>query len=135
MKIVYSPANGERMEFSFRPKTLTCFESEAIEEVGGPVWSNWDGFLAALSIEKGRALRATLWHELRQTRPEISFAGVVVRAGEIAAYPDEAELAEARAIADDPDTPEDVRAALLDALGKGAAEEASEISDTNTDSA
>lgn len=134
MKIVYAPEDGDSREFAFKPRRLFSFDSEAIEAVGGDVWSNWDGFLAALADTKGRALRAVLWHELRKEKPGLMFAEVVVRPGEISAYYDDEEIEEARALAADPNTPDEVRQGIWEALGKGDAQAPSEPSDSSTDS-
>lgn len=134
MRFTYTPEGDDPTEFSFKPRRLFSFDSEAIEEVGGQVWSNWDGFLLALSEEKGRALRAALWHHLKQSRPEITFAQVVVHPGEVRAFYDDEEIEEMRVLASDSGTPESVRQAIWDALGKGDEAEASEISEPDTDS-
>ena len=134
MKIVYAPNDGDEREFTFKPRQLFSFDSEAIEAEGESVWGNWNGFLAALADEKGRALRAVLWHELRKSKPELTFAEVVVRPGEIQAFYDDEEIAEARALAADPDAPDEVREAIWAALGKGDEGEPSESSDSGTGS-
>ena len=134
MKIIYAPENGAAREFLFKPRQILSFDSELIEEVGGPVWLNWDGFRSALAAGKGRALRAVLWHELRKEKPDLAFADVTVHAGEINAYYDDEEIANARAVAADPETPESVREGIWVALGKGATEDSSVTSDSDTDS-
>ena len=136
MKIIYTPADddSEPQEFLFKPRQLFSFESEPIEEAGGNVWGNWDGFIEALTAEKGRALRAALWHERKKTRPETTFAEVIVRPGELRGYVDDEEIAEARAVAADPDTPDEIRQGIWAALGKGDDPEPSGNGDSGTDS-
>lgn len=134
MKIKYTPAGEPAREFIFKPRMLFSFDSEAIEEVGGRVWSNWDEFLEALSAEKGRALRAVLWHERRKENPDLAFAQIVVEAGTLHAFYDDDEIAAMRSVADDPDTADDVREAIWAALGKGDEAEASDSSGSDTDS-
>ena len=38
MRVVYTPEGDEPREFSFKPRRLYSFDSEALEEVGGHVW-------------------------------------------------------------------------------------------------
>jgi hypothetical protein len=132
MRIRYAPEDADELVFDFKPRKLFSFDSEAIEDVGGSLWTNWDEFLSALAESKGRALRAVLWHERKKTNPDLTFDGVIVRPGELAAYYDDEEIAEMRELAKDPDTPEGIRQGIWAALGKGDAEEPSVTSDSDT---
>lgn len=134
MKIVHAPEDEPMREFSFKPELLYSFDSEPLEEVGGAVWSDWNGFLEALSERKGRALRAALWHELRKEKRDLQFSHVVVRPGELAMFWDDDEIARFRALADDPDTDPEVRDGIWAALGKGDEAEASDSSGSDTSS-
>lgn len=134
MRIRYAPEDTDEQVFDFKPRKLFSFDSEAIEEVGGNLWTNWDEFLSALAESKGRALRAVLWHERKKADPDLTFAAVIVRPGELSAYYDDEEIAEMRELAKDPDTPEEIRQGIWAALGKGDAEEPSVTSDSDTDS-
>lgn len=132
MRIRYAPEDADEHVFSFKPRQLFSFDSEAIEEVGGNLWTNWDEFLAALADTKGRALRAVLWHERKKSKPDLPFHEVIVRPGEISGYYDDEEVAELQEMAADPDTPEGIRQGILAALGKGPAEDSSVNSDSDT---
>lgn len=133
MKLVHEPDDADREEYIVKPDQFFHFDSEPIEEVGGPVWSNWVEFLHAVDARKTRALRALLWHERKKKRPETTFAEVVVHPGKIWWEYDEDEIARAREMAASEDTPDEIREAIVAAFGELGKDEPSETSDTPTD--
>lgn len=135
MKVYYEPKGASLREFAFKPLGLMSYDAEAIEEVGGDTWDNYDGFLAALQKGRIRALRAILWLNLRREKPGMSFSELVVQIGELRYGPDEEEIAEAKKrIMEDPDLSEKDRAEILAELGKDDAEGTSVTSDSATGS-
>src|SRR5215217_7187997 len=93
MLLVYTPEEGERQEFVFRPLEMNNLDAEDIEEVGGNVWDNFDDFTDAFHQGKTRALRAALWISLRATNPQMEFDHVGFKRGEVGVFlqPDERE--------------------------------------------
>jgi len=93
MLLVYTPEDGERQEFVFRPLEMNNLDAEDIEEVGGNVWDNFDDFTDAFHQNKTRAIRAALWISLRATNPDVEFDHVGFKRAEIGVFlqPDERE--------------------------------------------
>lgn len=130
MKVIYTPKDGDSQEFALRFDEMLSIHVEPLEEVGGAVWEDWEGFKAALAANKTRAKRAILWHFLRQQKPEMTFAELVVGADDIAIAPDDEDIRRARELVMSEGT-EDQRREFVEMFGEG--KEPSENSDTPTD--
>lgn len=83
MLLIYTPENGERQEFVFRPIELNNLDAEDLEEVGGNVWDDSGEFERAFHQGKTRALRAALWISMRATKPELTFDQVQFKLNEV----------------------------------------------------
>lgn len=105
MRLVYEPEGGEAEEFSFKPEQILNLESEAVEEAGGTVWRDWDGFMERLQYGNTRAMRALLWMFLRRKNPKLSFASLVFKMSEARLSYDDEELAAMEAAADEAGEP------------------------------
>jgi hypothetical protein len=83
MLVIYEPVDGERQEFEYHPNELLSFDSEAIEDVGGPTWADYEEFGERLSSGNLKARRAILWIMLRRQNPKLRFSDLVVRVDEV----------------------------------------------------
>lgn len=114
MRLIYTPEDGEKREWLFAPMHLMTPESEAIEEVGGALWDNYDDFGVKFMNGNRRAYRAALWIMLRRENPSLRFAELSVRADEIDIDFDDAEQARIREVMlADPDIDDQERERLL----------------------
>ena len=118
MKVIYTPKDGDSQEFGLRFDEMLSIHVEPLEEVGGNVWQDWESFKAALAANKTRAKRAILWHFLRQQRPELTFAELVVGADDIAIAPDDEDIRRARELVMAEGT-EDQRREFVEMFGEG----------------
>ncbi len=80
MKLVYTPADGERREWEYDPSEVTAAEAEAVEDVTGSTWEEVNKAAGKGGI---RARRAILWMLLRRDHAVLRFADVVFRVGEL----------------------------------------------------
>lgn len=93
MLLTYDPEDVEPRVFVFRPAELRSVEAEALEEVGGGVWDNFDEFGRLFLAGNRRALRAALWLCRRRTEPGLSFEGLDVGVYDVRVGYDDDELA------------------------------------------
>jgi hypothetical protein len=113
MIIVWSPPDAPQQRFRFVPGETLSQDAEAVEEVGGRSWNNWDDFSALFLAGNRKAWRAALWMNLRRAKdPNLRFEDVQVRMGELDVVYDPDELARIRAALADAD-PDDPQAAAL----------------------
>jgi hypothetical protein len=83
MRVIYEPIGEARQEFEYRPRELMSFDSEAIEDVGGPTWGTYEEFGDKLIAGNLKARRALLWIMLRRQNPRLRFPDLVIRADEV----------------------------------------------------
>ena len=83
MKIIYTPTDGEKREFIFRPGELTNVETEMIEIQGGEAWDTYEDFGRKFMSGSMRAYRAALWICLKRQDPKIKFLDVSFRVDEL----------------------------------------------------
>jgi hypothetical protein len=95
MELVWSPEGQEPRTFVFTPRKLTTVDAEAIENVGGMVWSDFDTFVRLFNANNRRALRAALWLCLSRDDPSSRFESLSVGVYEISVQfgDDEREIA------------------------------------------
>lgn len=94
MRIIYTPTDGEKHEWIWKPREAPSFEAEDLEETTG-----WDfpEFLQRFIAGSTRARRAVLWVLLRREHPRLRFDQVTFTMGELADEYDDDEIAAARA--------------------------------------
>jgi hypothetical protein len=95
MRITYTPDDGEKQEWQFKPGRLLATEVEAIERVTNMSFLEW-----AEAMSKGGAtgLRALIWVlRKRHGEPELKYRDVDFAYDSVAFEPDEEELAAAEA--------------------------------------
>ena len=129
MKVIYTPKDGDSQEFGLRFDEMLSIHVEPLEEVGGNVWQDWESFKAALAANKTRAKRAILWHFLRQQKPEMTFAGLVVGADDISIAPDDEDIRRARELVMSEGT-DDQRREFVEMFGEGKDDGDGESSDS-----
>ena len=129
MKVIYTPKDGDLQVFTLRFDEILSIHSEPIEEVGGNVWQDWEGFKVALAANKTRAKRAILWHFLRQQKPEMTFAELVVGADDISIAPDDEDIRRARELVMSEGT-DDQRREFVEMFGEGKDDGDGESSDS-----
>jgi hypothetical protein len=121
VKIIYAPDGAERREFPITPNRLRSPDAEAIEEVGGTRWENFDEWAAQFKRGGKRAERAGLWICLRRDQPDLQFHDVDFAANELAVVWDDDEKRAMRAATRaDPDLSDDVKESILEAIGMPA---------------
>jgi len=114
MRLIWTPNNGEKREFSFQPAKLVSAEAEAIEDAGGPAWDSFEEFGQKFLKGNRRAYRAALWVMLRREQPALRFTDLSLRVDEVEVDFDAAETARLREqIFADPDMDAEQRAHLL----------------------
>jgi hypothetical protein len=114
VRLIYTPEDGEKREFSFRPTRFMSPEVEALEDVGGNAWDSYDEWGVKFLKGNRRAYRAALWIMLKREEPTLKFRDLVVRVDEIAVDFEDDETVQLRqAIEDEPDIDEDQRENLL----------------------
>lgn len=122
MRILYTPAEGEKREFSFVPRKLMSPEAEALEDCGGNSWDSFDEFAQKFMKGNRRAYRAALWILLRRealakNEKAPRFADLSIGVDEIEVEFDDAEKLKIReAIDAEPDMDPDQREQLLAVL-------------------
>lgn len=94
MLVIYTPEGGERQQFEYHPTELLSFDAEAVEDVGGPTWDTYEGFVGRLTDGNFKARRALLWIMLRRSNPTLRFFDLVVRVDEIKLASDARDLRE-----------------------------------------
>jgi hypothetical protein len=131
--LVYTPENGERQEFPFRPLEINNVDAEDVEEVGGTVWDDFDDFDRAFRQGKTRALRAALWVSLRATQPDLTFDDVHFKLGEVDVFLEDEERERIRqAIAEGLVTGDDARLAEAAIAIQPPGKDEPAASDTNS---
>lgn len=119
MRLIYTPEDGEKREFTFRPRQLMSPEAEALEDVGGDAWDSFDEFGMKFLKGNRRAYRAALWLMLKREEPTLRFRDLVVRVDEIEVEFEDDESAQLReAIAAEPNIDDDQRDALLEVMDR-----------------
>jgi hypothetical protein len=114
VRLIYTPEDGEKREFSFRPPKLMSPEVEALEDVGGDAWDSFDEFAVKFLKGNRRAYRAALWLMLKREEPALKFRDLVVRVDEVSVEFDDDEAQKVRqAIVDEPELDADERESLL----------------------
>lgn len=83
MLLIYTPHDGERQEFVFRPGELLSPEAEVLEECGGPSWGTYPEFGEKFMAGHLKARRAALWIMLKRQNPRLKLADVIVRPDEL----------------------------------------------------
>lgn len=74
MIVTYVPDDGDKLEFTFKPRRLLTTEAEAIEKITGGTYAE---FVDALTEGSITARRALLWSlRKRNGEPEIRFRDV-----------------------------------------------------------
>lgn len=135
MRLIYTPEDGEKQEFSFVPARLMSPEAEAIENVGGDAWESFDEFGIKFMKGNRRAYRAALWIMLRRSNPALKFAHLVIRMDEISIDFDQPEREAIRAaIVGDEDMDESQRARLLSEMDGAEAAEKKDLSHSDESS-
>lgn len=123
MILTYTPAEGDKREWSFRPGKLPHYEAEAIEKKTG-----WTLAEFAQALPKGSVLaaRAAVWVLLKREDPPLRFDQVAITSDEVSILFEAPEvqqildsLDQAGAELDD-DTRDQVRAMLRRAAAPGA---------------
>jgi hypothetical protein len=129
MKIIYTPRDGERQEFTFQPDDLSQRDAEAIEDVGGDTWDNFEDFGAKFMRDNRKAYRAALWVLMRRDNPKLRFSDLEdVKVSEIQAGFDDDEQARIReSLEADETISDDERANALMALGGGPLAEVPDV--------
>lgn len=120
MLITYTPADGEKREFEFRPGKLGNLDAEAIEDATGWTYAAFGERFLAGSM---KAARAVLWICLRaeQGQHRLKFSEVSFTADELSIDYDAAEAAQLReAIEANPDIDPEQREAVLAVLDQSA---------------
>ena len=121
MKIIYTPSDGERQEFIFRPGELTNVEAEMIEIQGGEAWDTYEEFGRKFMNGNMRAYRAALWICLKRHQdPKIKFMDVSFRVDQIDVDLEEDEKERIyTAIESDENIDPEQRELMLEMLGEG----------------
>lgn len=83
MRLIWTPEDGEKREWLFRPMELMSEDTEDIEAVGGAAWRSYDEFGDVFMRGNRRAHRAALWILLRHERPALQFHDLRLRADEV----------------------------------------------------
>ena len=96
MLIIYTPEDGPRQEFTFRPGELMSPEAEALEGAPGRSWSTFEEYGELFMSGSLKARRAALWILLRRDDPKLRFTDLVIRVKELSVRYDEDELARIR---------------------------------------
>jgi len=119
MLITYTPADGDKREWEFKPAKLISAEAEAIEDATG--WT-FDEFGEKFLGGSMKAKRAALWILLRRETPTLRFRELSITPEEVVVdlEPDEAERLRA-AIEGDEDLDPRQRDAILGMLEREAA--------------
>jgi hypothetical protein len=95
VRITYTPDDGEKREWDFKPGRLLATEVEAIEKVTDMTFMEW-----AEAMSKGSAtgLRGLVWVlRKRHGEPELRYRDVDFSYDSVAFEPDEEEIAAAEA--------------------------------------
>jgi hypothetical protein len=113
VKIVYSPRDGERREWTWKPSELPSHEAELIEDV---MDLPYQAFVAKWLSGSTRARRALLWVLLRRDVPALEFGQVRFLLDELGDDFDDDELANMRARLNEPEPDDPVEAAGLERI-------------------
>jgi hypothetical protein len=104
VRIVYAPTDGDKHEWTWKPREMDSFEVEALEESSG-----WDypEFLQRFMAGSTRARRSLLWVLLRRDHPRLRFEQVRFTYAELLDEFDDEEVAAAQAVLEAQPTNED----------------------------
>lgn len=94
MRIIYTPPDGDKVEWIWKPGEVASAEAESIEEATG-----WDypEFVNRFLAGSMRAKRALLWSLLRREQPRLQFGQVSFAVQNLYDEFDEEEIARAQA--------------------------------------
>ena len=93
MRLVYTPDDGEKREFEFKPNRFLSVEAEAIEAVGGDMWDSFERYSQLLLRGNVKALRATFWILRKRTgEPTLKFSDINVYVDELMLDFDDEEI-------------------------------------------
>lgn len=132
MRILYTPADGEKREWPFEPQKMLSIEAEAIETVTGWTFNEFGEKFVAGST---KAQHAVLWVLLRRENRGLKYGQVQFRMDELDVAFDPDELDAMREALENPEVelPADQREAmetyLAAQLVDGAPEEAGDDED------
>jgi hypothetical protein len=121
MKLIYTPEDGERQEWSIRLSELLSPESEALEGCARDSWQTFDEFTDLVDQGNLKARRALLWILLRRENPRLRFSDLVVKVGETDMDYDDGQVADLQATALDESASDEEREAArfrLEATGR-----------------
>jgi len=79
--LTYTPDDGEKREFSFRPRKLVSAEAEALEDATG--WT-FDEFGQKFLAGSMKAKRAALWVLMKREQPTLKFRDLSITPDEVA---------------------------------------------------
>jgi len=127
MRVIWTPRDGDRREFTFRVEELGPTEYEPVEDAGGSSWDNLEDFEKRIRSGSRKAWRVALWVCLRREHSGLALEDVQPRADEIEmGYEPAEELLIAELILADPALPAEKRSfweaqmpGLRAAAGKG----------------
>jgi hypothetical protein len=111
VKIVYSPRDGERREWTWKPSELPSHEAELIEDA---MDLPYQAFVAKWLSGSTRARRALLWVLLRRDVPALEFGQVRFLLDELGGDFDDEEIANMRARLNEPEPDDPIEAAGLE---------------------
>ena len=126
VRLIYEPVGDgehpeflrEKQEFLFRANRLLSPEAEAIEDVGGGTWDNFDEFGRKFMVGNRKAYRAALWIMLKRTHPTLRFHEVQFQVDEVYVDLEDDEAEQLREqFRRDPDLDPAQKAHLLRVLG------------------
>jgi hypothetical protein len=114
VKIIYSPRDGERREWTWKPSELPSHEAELIEDA---MDLPYQAFVAKWLSGSTRARRALLWVLLRRDVPALEFGQVRFLLDELGDDFDDDEVAAMRArLAENADSDDPVEQAALERI-------------------
>lgn len=123
MKLIYTPDDGERQEWVYKPGKLRAGDAELLERRTNMSWGDFNQALARGSILPRRAL---LWYFLRQTHATLRFEDVDFALDELSLEFDRQEWAAIRQQVEEaklPEgTPDEMRETVLADIDRQAAD-------------
>lgn len=122
MLLTWQSDKAPSREWEFTPRRLLTPEAEAIENVGGSVWDNFDEFARLFNAGNRRALRAALWIMLRREDPKIEFDSLNVGAYDIkVSFGDDEKSVIRDLLVSQPDMDPEQRETFIEWLGEDPA--------------
>lgn len=123
MKLIYTPEDGPRQEFVYKPGKIRAGDAELLERRTSMSWGDFNQQLARGSI---LARRALLWFFLRQTHVALRFEDVDFALDELQLEFDRGEWATIRKQVEEaklPEgTPDEMRETVLAEIDREAAD-------------